>query len=51
MGPHKVRQMMKAEREMAKRRFRRQRNKNYLAAPGIHDCIIVLDNLKPTYNI
>jgi tRNA G18 (ribose-2'-O)-methylase SpoU len=51
MGPHKVRQMMRSEREMAKRRFRRQRNKNRLAQPGIHDCIIVLDNLKPTYNI
>lgn len=51
MGPHKVREMMKAEREMAKRRFRRQRNRNYLAKPGIHECIIVLDHLKPTYNI
>lgn len=51
MGPHKVRQMMKAEREMAKRRFRRQRNKNFLAKPGIHECIVVLDHLKPTYNI
>jgi tRNA G18 (ribose-2'-O)-methylase SpoU len=42
---------MKSERELAKSRFRRQRNKNYLAQPGIHDCIIVLDHLKPTYNI
>ena len=51
MGPHKVREMMKSEREMAKRRFRRQRNKNYLAKPGLHECVIVLDHLKPTYNI
>lgn len=51
MGPHKVRMMMKAEREMAQRRFRRQRNKNYLAEPGVHDCVIVLDHLKPSYNI
>ena len=51
MGPHKIRLMMKAEREAAKRRFRRQRNKNLLADPGIHDCIIVLDHLKPTFNI
>jgi tRNA G18 (ribose-2'-O)-methylase SpoU len=43
--------MMKAEREMAQRRFRRQRNKNYLAEPGVHDCVIVLDHLKPGYNI
>ena len=51
MGPHRVRLMMKSERDLAKRRFRRQRNKNYLAKPGIHDCVIVLDHLKPTYNI
>ncbi len=51
MGPHKIRLMMKAEKEAAKRRFRRQRNKNKLASPGIHKCIIVLDHLKPTFNI
>ena len=51
MGPHKIRQMMRAEREAAKRRFRRQRNRNYLATPGVHKCIIVLDSLKPTFNI
>lgn len=51
MGPHRIRQMMKAERDLARRRFRRQRNKNKLAKPGVHDCIIVLDHLKPSYNI
>lgn len=51
MGPHKIRLMMKAEREAAQRRFRRQRNKNKLAVPGIHKCIIVLDHLKPTFNV
>lgn len=51
MGPHKVRMMMKSEQEMARRRFRRQRNKNRLATPGVHSCIVVLDHLKPTYNI
>ncbi len=50
-GPHKIRQMMKAEREMAKRRFRKQKNKNLAAEPGCHECIIVLDHLKPTFNI
>lgn len=50
-GPHKIREMMKAEREMARQRFRRQRNKNYLASPGIHECVVVLDHLKPTFNI
>lgn len=42
---------MKAERDRARQRFRRQKNKNHLAQPGIHDCIIVLDHLKPSYNI
>ena len=51
MGPNKIRMMMKAEQEAAKRRFRRQRNKNRLAVPGIHDCILVLDHLKPTFNV
>jgi tRNA G18 (ribose-2'-O)-methylase SpoU len=43
--------MMKAEQDMARRRFRRQKNKNLLSTPGIHSCSIVLDHLKPTYNI
>ena len=51
MGPSKIRMMMKAERDLARRRFRRQRNKNRLAIPGVHSCIVVLDQLKPTYNI
>ncbi|MFH2093785.1 MAG: TrmH family RNA methyltransferase [Pseudomonadota bacterium] len=51
MPSHKIRQMMKNEKELAQRRFRNQRNKNRLAEPGIHNCIIVLDHLKPTYNI
>jgi tRNA G18 (ribose-2'-O)-methylase SpoU len=50
-GPHKIREMMKSEQERAKRRFRRQKNQNLLAKPGIHDCVIVLDHLKPTYNV
>ena len=51
MGPHKIRQMLKSERELAQRRFRRQKNQNLLAEPGIHDCIVILDHLKPSYNI
>lgn len=51
MSPHKIRMMMRSEREAAKRRFRQQRNKNRLARPGIHKCIIVLDHLKPTFNV
>ncbi len=50
-GPHKIRGMLKSERERARRRFRRQRNQNHLAQRGLHDCIIVLDHLKPTFNV
>lgn len=42
---------MRAEREAARRRFRKQRNRNMLATPGCHKCVIVLDHLKPTFNI
>lgn len=51
MVSFKIRQQMKAEREAVKRSFRRQRNKNRLASPGMHDCVLVLDQLKPTFNV
>ncbi len=51
MVSYKVRQQMKAKRESIRRSFRRQRNKNRLASPGPHDCIVVLDRLKPTFNV
>lgn len=50
-GPHKVRKMMKKEVENAKRRFRRQKQRNLFATPGIHEMIIILDHLKPSYNV
>jgi tRNA G18 (ribose-2'-O)-methylase SpoU len=50
-GPHKIRQMMRAERVRAQRRFRRHKNRNMLADPGCHSCVLVLDHLKPTFNI
>lgn len=39
------------EHKLAIKRFETQRRKNILAQPGIHTFIIVLDNLKPRYNI
>ncbi len=51
MGSYKARMIIKEAKEEARRQFRRHRNKNRLAAPGIHQCIIVLDGLKPTFNI
>ncbi len=51
MGPHKVRMMLKKEVQNARKRFERQRRRNLLAEPGIHEMVIVLDHLKPSYNV
>lgn len=51
MGPHKIRMMMKSEIRNAKARFRKQKNRNLLAKYGPHEMKIVLDHLKPTYNV
>ncbi|WP_320041634.1 TrmH family RNA methyltransferase [uncultured Desulfobacter sp.] len=51
MGSYKARMIIKKAKEEAKCQFRRHRNKNRLATPGIHRCIIVLDGLKPSFNI
>lgn len=51
MGAHKIRQQMKRERENARLRFHKSRQRNCLAVPGIHEMIIVLDHLKPSFNI
>ncbi len=51
MGLHKIRKMMKREQENAQLRFRKQKQRNVLAKPGLFDLTIVLDHLKPSYNI
>ncbi|MCF8045864.1 MAG: hypothetical protein K9J83_08375 [Desulfarculaceae bacterium] len=51
MSSHKVRQMMKAEKERARLRFKKHIRKNMFARPGANDFVIVLDNLKPTFNV
>jgi len=38
-------------RKHAEQRYEKQRRKNLLATPGIHNCIIVLDNLKAGFNV
>ena len=45
------RKRIKKERTRAKKRFKRDSRSNLLAAPGGHESILVLDNLKPDYNI
>lgn len=43
--------MMKAERDRARVRFKKHLRKNLFAEPGPNDFVIVLDNLKPTFNV
>ena len=33
------------------KRFQKQRRRNYLAQPGVHEVAIVLDNLKQSFNV
>lgn len=48
MAKHKIARRFHEQVELA---FRKQRNANLLAEPGIHDCIVVLDGLNPSHNI
>ena len=34
-----------------KSKFERHKNRNLLAKPGVHDLVVVLDRLKPEYNV
>ena len=51
MGLRKIRRAMNYQRKNAIKRFRKERLINQLAQSGVHDFIIVLDHLKPVYNI
>ena len=51
MGLRKIRRHYHKERQSAIRRFKKQKRKNLLAPPGRHRFIIVLDHLKPAFNI
>ncbi len=51
MGLRKLRRKLHQQRIAAQKRFRRQKNANRLAAPGVHSFILVLDNLKPAFNV
>ena len=46
-----MRRRILKERIAAQRRFRRQKNANLLAFPGPHAFVIVLEGLKPAFNI
>lgn len=51
MGLRQIRRRIQKERLAAQRRFRRQKNANLLARRGAHDFVIILDGLKPAFNI
>ena len=51
MGLRQLRRKLQQQRIAARKRFRRQKNANRLAAPGAHSFIIVLDSLKPHFNV
>ena len=51
MGLREVRRHFYRERQSAIRRFRKQKRLNLLASPGRYEFIIVLDHLKPAFNI
>ena len=46
-----LRRRIQKQRQQAVRRFTKHCRKNLLAKPGIHDIMIVLDHLKPTFNV
>ena len=51
MGLREIRRHLRRERQSAIRRFRKQKRLNSMASPGRHDFIVVLDHLKPAFNI
>ena len=51
MGLRKLRRKLQQQRIAAQKRFRRQKNANRLASPGTHTFVVVLDNLKPAFNV
>jgi len=51
MVSREMRNRMKLERINTLKRFQRHKRKNMLAVPGVHRFIVVLDGLKPTFNI
>ncbi len=51
MALHRTRRQIEMDRRLMRKRFERQRRANLLAEPGDHEFIIVLDNLKPNFNV
>lgn len=45
------RQKIKRQRSLAEARYRKHRQRNVMAQPGVHRVALVLDNLKAGYNV
>lgn len=45
------RQALRQQRSLAEARYRKHRQRNVLAQPGVHPVALVLDNLKAGYNV
>lgn len=51
MGLRQLKRRIQLDRKNALKRFERHRRINLSAAPGIHPFIVVLDHLKPNFNV
>ena len=51
MGLRNLRRRLHKERQSAIKRFEKQKRANLLADPGVHEFVVVLDGLKPGFNI
>lgn len=51
MGLRNLRRRLHKERQSAIKRFEKQKRANFLAHPGVHEFVVVLDGLKPEFNI
>lgn len=51
LSTRQKRKLLENEIAITKKRFEKARRKNLFATPGPHDCILVLDQLKPDFNI
>ena len=51
MSSRDIRRRLALDRKNTLKRFQRHKRKNLLATAGIYPYVIVLDNLKPTFNI
>ena len=51
MGLRNLRRRLHQERLSAIKRFEKHKRANLLSAPGVHEFVVVLDGLKPGFNI